>query len=443
MKSIGIWLLACPVVAIAAATSYRLDSSPHDLRDLVSLQAGARTYVNYCLGCHGVQFMRYKGLTEFGLSEAQIKEHLLFTADKVGESMKVALDPKEAKGWFGVAPPDLSVVARSRGADWLYTYLRTFYRDPKTVTGWNNAVYPNVAMPHALWTLQGEQGWDAKEHKLTEISKGSLSPTGYDTTVRDLVNFLVYVSEPAATDRKAIGIVVLFVLAVVFIFAYLLKKEFWKDVKLSGRFSLSAGTKIMMQLYSGTTCPFSHRCRFVLYEKGMDFQVIDVDLYNKPEDIAVMNPYNRLPVLVERDLILYESNIINEYIDERFPHPQLMPADPVMRARARLMLFNMEVELFSQIEALESGKEKQVERARQHVTDRLIELAPVFTKTKHMLGDDFTMLDVAVAPLLWRLDHYGIKLGKTAAPLMKYAERIFSRPAFIEALTPSEKVMRK
>jgi RNA polymerase-associated protein len=199
----------------------------------------------------------------------------------------------------------------------------------------------------------------------------------------------------------------------------------------------------MMQLYSGTTCPFSHRCRFVLYEKGMDFQVIDVDLYNKPEDIAVMNPYNRLPVLVERDLILYESNIINEYIDERFPHPQLMPADPVMRARARLMLFNMEVELFSQIDSLESGKEKQVERARQHVADRLVELAPVFTKTKYMLGDDFTMLDVAIAPLLWRLDHYGIKLGKTAAPLMKYAERIFSRPAFIEALTPSEKVMRK
>ena len=199
----------------------------------------------------------------------------------------------------------------------------------------------------------------------------------------------------------------------------------------------------MMQLYSGTTCPFSHRCRFVLYEKGMDFQVIDVDLYNKPEDIAVMNPYNRLPVLVERDLILYESNIINEYIDERFPHPQLMPADPVMRARARLMLFNMEKELFDNVEALESGKEKPMEKARQHVADRLVELAPVFTKTKYMLGDDFTMLDVAIAPLLWRLDHYGIKLGKTAAPLMKYAERIFSRPAFIEALTPSEKVMRK
>ena len=199
----------------------------------------------------------------------------------------------------------------------------------------------------------------------------------------------------------------------------------------------------MMQLYSGTTCPFSHRCRFVLYEKGMDFQVIDVDMFNKPEDLSVLNPYNRLPVLVERDLILYESNIINEYIDERFPHPQLMPADPVMRARARLMLFNMEVELFSQIEAIESGKEKLVEKARQHVTEHLIQIVPLFKRTKYMLGDELTMLDVAIAPLLWRLDLYGIKIAKQAAPLMKYAERIFSRPAFIEALTPSEKVMRK
>src|SRR5437773_7317805 len=137
----------------------------------------------------------------------------------------------------------------------------------------------------------------------------------------------------------------------------------------------------MMVLYSGTTCPFSQRCRFVLFEKGMDFEIKDVDLFNKPEDINVMNPYGQVPILVERDLVLYESNIINEYIDERFPHPQLMPADPVMRARARLFLFNFEVELFAQIEALESGKEKPMEKARSHVTDRLIELAPVFTKT--------------------------------------------------------------
>src|SRR3989337_4183979 len=132
----------------------------------------------------------------------------------------------------------------------------------------------------------------------------------------------------------------------------------------------------LMVLYSGTTCPFSHRCRFVLFEKGMDFEIRDVDLYNKPEDINVMNPYGQVPILVERDLILYESNIINEYIDERFPHPQLMPGDPVDRARGGLFLSNFRKELFSQIDSLDSGKEKQVEKARQQVTDRLIELSP-------------------------------------------------------------------
>ena len=203
----------------------------------------------------------------------------------------------------------------------------------------------------------------------------------------------------------------------------------------------------MMVLYSGTTCPFSQRCRFVLFEKGMDFEIRDVDLYNKPEDIAVMNPYGQVPILVERDLILYESNIINEYIDERFPHPQLMPADPVMRARARLFLFNFEKELFVHVKTLESrsatSDEKALDVARAQIRDRLAQLAPMFLKNKFMLGEDFSMLDVAIAPLLWRLDHYGIELPKNAAPLQKYAERIFSRPAYIEALTPSEKVMRR
>jgi stringent starvation protein A len=203
----------------------------------------------------------------------------------------------------------------------------------------------------------------------------------------------------------------------------------------------------MMVLYSGTTCPFSQRCRLVLFEKGMDFEVRDVDLFNKPEDISTMNPYGQVPILVERELILYESNIINEYIDERFPHPQLMPADPLMRSRARLMLFNFEKELFVHVNVLENDKskasEKANDRARSEIRDRLTTLAPLFLKNKYMLGDEFSMLDVAVAPLLWRLDHYGIELSKTAAPLMKYAERIFSRPAYIEALTPSEKVMRR
>jgi RNA polymerase-associated protein len=199
----------------------------------------------------------------------------------------------------------------------------------------------------------------------------------------------------------------------------------------------------MMTLYSGTVDPYSHRCRIVLFEKGMDFQVIDVDMFNKPEDIAVINPYNKVPVLVERDLVLYEANIINEYIDERFPHPQLMPADPVMRARARLFLFRFENELFCHIDAIERGNQKAADKARGAIRDNLTQISVVFAKQKYMLGDEFSMLDVAIAPLLWRLDHYGIQLGKEAAPLMKYAERLFSRPAYIEAMTPAEKVMRK
>lgn len=199
----------------------------------------------------------------------------------------------------------------------------------------------------------------------------------------------------------------------------------------------------MMTLYSGTTCPYSHRCRIVLFEKGMDFQVIDVDLANKPEDLAVINPHNEVPVLVERDLVLQQANIINEYIDERFPHPQLMPADPVMRARARLFLHNFEEQLFDHIGDIESGNNKVADKARVIVRDNLTQIVPLFSKQEYILGDEFSMLDVAIAPLLWRLGHYGIELPKQAAPLLKYAERIFSRPAYIEAMTPSEKAMRK
>jgi ubiquinol-cytochrome c reductase cytochrome c1 subunit len=235
-------MLWIPLAVWAAESGYRLDRSPHDPRDIVSLQAGARTYMNYCLGCHGLQFVRYQGLTELGISEAQIRDNLMFTGEKVGDPIKIPVETKAAKVWFGVAPPDLSVIARVRGADWLYTYLRTFYRDPKTSTGWNNAVFENVAMPHALWTLQGERslnrtvakqldGHERVVYEWKELSKGAQSAVEYDTTVRDLVNFLVYVGEPAATRRRAIGIIVLFVLGVLFLLTYLLKKEFWKDVK--------------------------------------------------------------------------------------------------------------------------------------------------------------------------------------------------------------------
>jgi len=198
----------------------------------------------------------------------------------------------------------------------------------------------------------------------------------------------------------------------------------------------------MMRLYSGTTCPYSHRCRIVLYEKGMDFEVIDIDLMSRAEDIAAINPYNKVPVLIERDLILYEANIINEYIDERFPHPQLMPPDPVMRGRARLFLHRFEQELYSQVDAIEQGG-KAAEKPRAVIRDNLTQLAQILTRQKFLLGDEFSMLDVAIAPLLWRLEHYGIQMGKDAAPLMKYAERLFSRQGFIDALTPSERAMRK
>jgi ubiquinol-cytochrome c reductase cytochrome c1 subunit len=232
IKRILAALCFVPAAVLAAEDGYRLDRSPHEPTDLVSIQSGARLFVNYCLGCHGAQYMRYNRLTELGLTEQQIKDNLLFTADKVGETMKIPLDTKAGKQWFGVAPPDLSVVSRSRGADWLYTYLRTFYRDPKTATGWNNAVFENVAMPHALWSMQGERAYDRDKRQWREITKGSHSQVEYDMAVRDLVNFLVYVGEPAASNRKAIGIAVLFVLlGVLFPLTYWLKKEYWKDVK--------------------------------------------------------------------------------------------------------------------------------------------------------------------------------------------------------------------
>mgnify|MGYP003704560465 FL=1 len=242
MKKLLFVLFFLPAVALASGdAAYRLDRAPIDPKDLVSLQAGARTFVNYCLNCHGAQHLRYSRLQDLGLTEAQIKDNLMFTTEKIGDTMKISAPAKDSKQWFGAPPPDLSVIARSRGADWLYTYLRTFYRDSKTATGWNNAVFPNVGMPHALWTLQGERGFEvvhskdasgheSVEQKWVQLSPGTQTATQYDTTVRDLVNFLTWMGEPGANTRKQIGYVVLYVLGVLFILAYFLKREFWKDV---------------------------------------------------------------------------------------------------------------------------------------------------------------------------------------------------------------------
>ena len=198
----------------------------------------------------------------------------------------------------------------------------------------------------------------------------------------------------------------------------------------------------MMKLYSNSTDPFSHRCRIVLFEKGMDFEVIDVDLTNQSEDLSILSPYSDSPVLVERDLILTDANIINEYIDERFPHPQLMPPDPVMRARARLFLKDFENELFVHMIDMDSSDQSKKIAAKKIITETLIKLTPILSKQPYLLHDEYSMLDVAIAPLLWRLDHYEIKLPNQSSSILKYADKLFKRPMFEEAMSPTEKAMR-
>ena len=243
MKKILALLLLVPALAWASSAKTPLDHAPVNLHDRLSLQRGAQVFVNHCLNCHSASAMRYSRLGDLGLTEGQIRDNLLFTGEKVGESMVAATDPAIAKAAFGVVPPDLSLVGRSRGADWLYTYMRGFYRDPSTKSGWNNVVFPNVAMPHVLWDQQGEQVLQVTERmdpntgdvkrtqRLVLDGKGKLSPVAYDQQVADLVNFLTYMAEPGQADRKTWGIFVLFFLAGFFILALLLKGEYWKDVK--------------------------------------------------------------------------------------------------------------------------------------------------------------------------------------------------------------------
>ena len=252
MRTLLLALLAAPALALAAGEDVRLDRAPIDEHDLTSLQRGAKIYMNYCLGCHSAGYMRYNRLEDLGLTPQQIRDNLIFTGAKLGDLMKNGMDPKDAKEWFGAPPPDLTVIARSRaspagsGADWLYTYLRGFYRDPARPTGWNNVVYRDVAMPHVLWQVQGEQELrtevieipqsDEEDvvkrevQKLVLVRPGLMSPLEYDLLVRDLVNYMVYMAEPAKHARIRIGIYVLLFLGVLFVLAYALKKEYWKDV---------------------------------------------------------------------------------------------------------------------------------------------------------------------------------------------------------------------
>lgn len=237
MKNLVFLLLALPALALAAGPSVPLDKAPVNLSDKESLQRGARIFVNYCLNCHSAALMRYSRLQDIGLTEDQIKENLLFTADKPGDLMKISMTRASGKEWFGAPPPDLSVIARSRGADWLYTFLRSFYRDPSRPNGWNNTVFTNVAMPHAMWSLQGDQlpvyGKEGEQQTIErlELAKpGSVSPAEYNAMVGDLVNYLVWMGEPAKLQRKQMGLIVLAFLAIFFVVAYYLKREYWKDV---------------------------------------------------------------------------------------------------------------------------------------------------------------------------------------------------------------------
>ncbi|MBK8073282.1 MAG: cytochrome c1 [Ramlibacter sp.] len=234
--------------AHAAGGGLAWDKAPNKTNDLAALQNGAKLFVNYCVSCHSAAFMRYNRLTDIGLTEQQIKDNLLFGDVKIGETMKSAIDPKQAKEWFGANPPDLTLVARSRsghggtGADYLYTFLRGFYRDDTKATGWNNVVFPNVGMPHALWELQGnrepqyqsrtEHGHEVKVFTgWKQTSAGAMTPLQYDQAIGDLVSYLQWMAEPSQNTRVRIGVWVLIFLCFFTVIAWRLNAAFWKDIK--------------------------------------------------------------------------------------------------------------------------------------------------------------------------------------------------------------------
>lgn len=240
MKQLALILMLAgfPAWALASSNHAKLDPVKIDLGDQASLQNGARIFVNYCLSCHSAGYMRYNRMgQDLGISEELVKENLLFAADKVGDLMKAVMPKEDAEKWFGIAPPDLTLIARSRKPAWVYTYMRSFYRDDKSPSGWNNIVFPHVAMPHVLYEWQGHQravfknGNGVPVFEKFELERpGTMSKEKYDEAMRDLTNFLVYLGEPAKLERYRIGVFVILFLLVFLVFAYLLKKEYWKDV---------------------------------------------------------------------------------------------------------------------------------------------------------------------------------------------------------------------
>lgn len=241
---VALTFLALPALGVASGgEGYPLQVAPIDLHNKASLQKGAKLFVNYCMGCHSLEHQRYNRMArDIGLTDEQVKNNLIFTGAKVGELMKNSMPKSDAKRWFGVAPPDLTLIARSRGVDYLYNYLQTFYLDPTRPFGVNNAVFPNAGMPHVLWELQGWQkpvyevhkdkaGHETKTLKGFElVQPGSMNPPEFKEAMADLVNFLAYVGEPIQLKRQSLGIWVVLFLFLASIVFYLLKKEYWKDV---------------------------------------------------------------------------------------------------------------------------------------------------------------------------------------------------------------------
>ncbi len=198
----------------------------------------------------------------------------------------------------------------------------------------------------------------------------------------------------------------------------------------------------VMTLYSDPSSIFSHRVRIVLFEKDITVEIEDVDPENKPADLMHLNPYNTVPTLVDRDLVLYDSRVVSEYLDERFPHPPLMPVDPVSRARSRLALFRIERDWYDLLPVIEGDDAKKAEQARDRLRDSLVESAEVFALKDFFLSDEYSLVDATVAPMLWRLNHYGVELPAKAAAVTKYAKRLFDREGFQLSLTESEREMR-
>ncbi len=254
---VALVIAAMPALALGAGgVEYPLDKVEIDLTDKAAMQDGARTFANYCMGCHSAQYQRYERVAnDLGIPHEVMLSNLVFTGAKIGEHMNIGMKPADAKAWFGAAPPDLTLVARVRGNDWLYTYLRTFYEDPARPLGANNKVFPNVGMPNVLVGLQGRQYIGCKQVQVVEDGKkmfdpltgtpitheacdqltiepktGALSPEEFDEKIQNLVTFLAYSANPVKLKSQRIGTYVLLYLAFFFVFAYLLKREYWKDI---------------------------------------------------------------------------------------------------------------------------------------------------------------------------------------------------------------------